>query len=352
MNLGAAFLTGLTTGGLSCLAMQGGLLASVVANQKGEEAIGGKLRNAFDVQDVLPVGIFLGTKLAVHTLFGFLLGSIGSALELSLGLKLAFQLLTAAFLFATAMNLLEVHPVFRFVAFQPPKFLQRLIRGSSRSRSLFAPAVLGLFTIFIPCGVTQAMELVAISSGSPWLGAGIMFAFVLGTMPLFSIIGVATSRLSEVWNHRFLQAAALAILLLALSGVNGVLTVVDAPVTAGKVAQAITSFGAPPQWYGDGGSGSSAAAPVAKGVQTVKIEVTSNGYSPRYVKVKKGVPVQLELVSYDAFSCASSFILRKFGIQVQLQPTDRKILTFTPQEKGRFPYTCSMGMYSGILEVI
>jgi len=32
MNLFAIFLTGLTTGGLSCLAMQGGLLASVIAN--------------------------------------------------------------------------------------------------------------------------------------------------------------------------------------------------------------------------------------------------------------------------------------------------------------------------------
>ncbi len=350
MNLGAAFITGLTTGGLSCLAMQGGLLASVVANQKGEEVITGKLRNTFDVQDILPVGTFLGAKLVIHILFGFLLGSIGSALELSLGLKLSFQLLTTAFLFATAMNLLEVHPIFRFVAFQPPKFLQRLIRNSSRSRSLFAPAVLGLFTIVIPCGVTQAMELVAISSGSPWLGAGIMGAFVLGTMPLFSLIGVATSRLSEAWNHRFLQAAAVAILLLSLSGVNGVLTVIDAPVTAGKVVQAVTSFGDPPDWYGT--AEATGEAPIAGNQQNIKIEVTSDGYSPRYVKVKKGIPVKLELTSNDAFSCASSFILRKFGIQVQLKPTDRQIITFTPQEKGKFPYTCSMGMYSGVLEVI
>ena len=37
MNLLLIFLTGLTTGGLSCLAMQGGLLASVIANQKDQE---------------------------------------------------------------------------------------------------------------------------------------------------------------------------------------------------------------------------------------------------------------------------------------------------------------------------
>ena len=37
MNLLLIFLTGLTTGGLSCLAMQGGLLAGVIANQKEQE---------------------------------------------------------------------------------------------------------------------------------------------------------------------------------------------------------------------------------------------------------------------------------------------------------------------------
>ena len=34
MNLWVAFITGLTTGGVSCAAMQGGLLAGLIANQK------------------------------------------------------------------------------------------------------------------------------------------------------------------------------------------------------------------------------------------------------------------------------------------------------------------------------
>lgn len=37
MNLFVIFLTGLTTGGISCIAMQGGLLTSVIANQKEQE---------------------------------------------------------------------------------------------------------------------------------------------------------------------------------------------------------------------------------------------------------------------------------------------------------------------------
>ena len=37
MNLWVIFLTGLTIGGLTCLAVQGGLLASVIAAREGEE---------------------------------------------------------------------------------------------------------------------------------------------------------------------------------------------------------------------------------------------------------------------------------------------------------------------------
>jgi sulfite exporter TauE/SafE len=42
-------------------------------------------------------------------------------------------------------------------------------------------------TVFIPCGVTQAMEVNAIAVANPIQSSALMFAFVLGTVPLFSI---------------------------------------------------------------------------------------------------------------------------------------------------------------------
>ena len=38
MNLWVIFITGLTVGGLTCLAVQGGLLASVIAARDGESS--------------------------------------------------------------------------------------------------------------------------------------------------------------------------------------------------------------------------------------------------------------------------------------------------------------------------
>lgn len=343
MNLWAIFLTGLTTGGLSCLAMQGGLLASVIANQKEK-----KLDSSPDELGWLPVTLFLVAKLISHTILGFFLGWLGSKIEFSLMMRLIFQGVAAVFMLATAGNLLNLHPIFRYVVFQPPKFVQRMVRNSTKSKALFTPAVLGFMTIFIPCGVTQAMEVLAITSGNAILGALIMFSFVLGTSPLFALVGVATAKLSETFRQNFMKVAAALLIFLGLSSLNGILVVLDAPVTFAKITQPITYFFSDDRFS----SAQSTQPGTVKGSQQVVITVLPNGYSPNRIQVKAGMPVQLTLQTKDTYSCASSFVLKAFNIKMQLGPTDSKTVAFTPTQKGIYPFTCSMGMYSGVLEVI
>lgn len=355
MSLWFIFLTGLTTGGLSCLAMQGGLLASVIANQKDVEY--DEIKNnkkklqanenlKIDTNDWLPVAMFLAAKLVAHTILGFLLGWLGSSITLSLGVRLFFQVFTAVFMFATAMNLLNVHPIFRYVVFQPPKFLQRMIRHTSKSNSLFAPGILGLMTIFVPCGVTQAMEVLAINSGSPVTGALIMMAFVLGTSPVFALLGVATSKLSENWYQKFAKVAAISLIVMAVYGLNGVLLVVNSPITVNKIVSPITYF------FSEERFASTSSVAVTNGVQKITINVLNNGYSPNTFTVKSGIPVELTLQSNETYTCALSFVFKEFGIKTFLEATDKKTFTFTPTKKGNFPFTCSMGMYTGSMKVI
>lgn len=367
MNLWVIFLTGLTTGGLSCLAMQGGLLAGVITNQKDAEqdelqhdkqARKAAKKQAylrqqqqrsftgFDTLDWLPVALFLGAKLITHTLLGFLLGFLGESISLSLGVRLSFQVFTALFMFATAMNLLNVHPIFRYVAFQPPKFMQKWVRSASGSTSVFAPAVLGALTIFVPCGVTQAMEVLAITTGNAIQGALIMFAFVLGTSPLFALLGVATAKLSEGWYQNFSRFAAAVLIAMAVYGFNGVLIVLNSPVSFASVTRPVTYF------FSDERFASAPTAAVQNGVQQVTINILNTGYSPNYIKVQAGMPVQLTLQSDKVYSCALAFMLPEFGIDTFLDATDTETYTFTPQKKGRYTFTCSMGMYTGVLEVI
>lgn len=364
MNLFLIFLTGLTTGGLSCLAVQGGLLAGVIANQKKQELTSSEpvpappktkkhhsvapATTTFDSQDWLPVASFLGTKLIAHIILGFLLGLLGTAFSFNRNLGLLFQFLTALFLIGTAMNLLEVHPIFRYLAFQPPAWMRRYIHRSSKNASLFAPALLGALTVFIPCGVTQTMEITALNSGSAINGALIMGAFVLGTIPLFASIGVATARISESWQRWFSRGAATILIVLALTTLNGVLVVLNSPITWQKFVQSISAIGQPPEWYGNG-----TGPVVAPGeVQKITINVENRGYNPRKLQVKAGSPVELTLQSKETYSCALGFILPEFGIDTSLKSTDTQKFTFTPTKKGRYTFTCSMGMYTGVLEVI
>src|SRR3989338_11261520 len=89
MNLWSIFLTGLTTGGLTCLAVQGGLLASLVA-KKEEENLENKVKSR---QTLFPVLMFLGAKLTIYTVLGFLLGLAGSVFKLNSTVNAVFQIL-------------------------------------------------------------------------------------------------------------------------------------------------------------------------------------------------------------------------------------------------------------------
>ena len=201
MDFWVIFLTGLTVGGLTCLALQGGLLASIIAAREEEDFE----EKSFKKHNLKPVLAFLTTKLLAYIVLGFILGAFGGALALSDNARIVMQLLAGAYMIAIALNLLNVHPIFRYVIIQPPRFLTKMVHSTSKSKDIFAPAILGALTIFIPCGTTLAIEALAISSGSPVLGAAIMATFVLGTFPLFLGLGFLTTSLGDTFKTKFFK---------------------------------------------------------------------------------------------------------------------------------------------------
>ena len=216
MNLWVIFTTGLFAGALTCLAVQGGLLATTIA-QREEEKLKDKTNKS---GNALPILSFVIAKLGAYTVLGLLLGWFGSLFQLSLTANVILQLAVGIFMIGTALNLLNVHPIFRYFIIQPPRFLTRMVRNQSKSSDVFGPAVLGAFTVFIPCGVTQGMMALAIASGNPLSGAAILFAFILGTSPLFFILGYLATRLGDAMQKRFMKVAAATRILLAMFNLN------------------------------------------------------------------------------------------------------------------------------------
>lgn len=236
-----------------------------------------------------------------------------------------------------ALNLFGFIPG-KLVTIQPPRVLTNLVKDELKRKGVLAPAILGLMTIFIPCGTTLAMETLAIATGNPILGAATLGIFVLGTTPLFLGIGYLTSRAKSGLHSSLLKLASILILYLGLSSINGALNLAGYPIPIE------VNFG--------GGGAVASNVQLINGVQTTNITVAPTSYSPNYIQVQSRVPVQLNLISQGGYGCTSEFRIPKLGITRSIPYNGSATVTFTPTNTGRITWTCSMGMYTGVIEVI
>ena len=92
--------------------------------------------------------------------------------------------------------------------------------------------------------------------------------------------------------------------------------------------------------------------PVKNGFQEVTISVLSNGYNPSRVVLKEDFPTKLELKTNQTYSCAIAFRIPSLKIGINLKPSGAEVLSLPPLEKGEYLFTCSMGMYQGVIKVI
>ena len=330
-NVWLAFITGLTTGGFSCFAVQGGLLTSALASEEELDVSRAMKAKA--------LAAFLVAKVIAYTLLGFLLGFLGASLNISPKVQGWLQIFIGIYMLLTAARLLNLHPFFRYFVIQPPKSVLRLLKNQSQAKSIFTPIFLGALTVFIPCGVTQAMMLLALGSSSPLWGAGIMFAFTLGTTPIFFAIGLAAT---EALKHKAFGFTAAVFVF-----VIGVLSINSGQLLRGSV-HTLQNYWAVIADVGDEVN----SAKLKDGFQEVTIDVKSNGYRADVNTLKAGVPVKLTLKTTDVKSCARAFTIPDLNYFKVLPATGTETIEFTPQKTGKLTYTCSMGMYSGIFNVI
>ncbi len=317
MSFWLIFLAGITLGGLGCMAVQGGLLAAQTAGKKSAEVL-------------LITLVFLFFRLLAYTLLGFLLGLVGRTVSVNSQVQSLLQLFAGIYMLMVAGNLLDLHPWFRYVIISPPRFLAKITRRQSRISSLFSPAILGLMTVFLPCGTTIAMETLAVSSANVFTGAAIMFVFVISSTPWFLGLGFLTSRFGAQSKYKLIPSVAL-LVIMGLFSLNSALVSLNSPL----------AFRLSPR------------PPVQKQVtQNAEIIITASGYSPNYLVVKAGQPVTLTVIGENNFSCASAFRIPSLNLGVNLPPNGRQTFTFTPAKPGKISFSCSMGMYSGIIEAI
>jgi sulfite exporter TauE/SafE len=254
MDLFAVLLTGLLAGGVSCAAVQGGLLAALVMRQRHPATTSGSaghppatvIRSGASrlADDLTPVAGFLTGKLLSHTVLGLLLGAVGATMQLSVTVRTMAQIAAGVLVIVFGLAQLKA-PGFRGLVVEPPATWSRFVRGRARSGSAFAPAVLGVVSILIPCGVTLSVEALALTSGSPVRGAAIMAVYVIGTAPLFTVLGYLARKAAGAWRGRLAAATGLVVLAMGVYTLNGGLELSGSPLAASRLAEA-AGFGPAP----------------------------------------------------------------------------------------------------------
>lgn len=341
-----AFITGLTTGGLSCLAVQGGLLATSLERMLADGASAQPVRQGQKKPPApnatLPITLFLIAKVLAYTLLGFLLGALGSVFQLSTFARAVLLVAIGIFMVGNALRMFNVHPIFRYFVIEPPKFITRSIRRTAKNGEVLTPLFLGALTVLIPCGVTQAMMGIAIASGSPAEGAFLMLAFTLGTTPVFFGVSYLATSLGQRTEGLFMRFVAVVILVLGLVSIDGGVTLMGFPYSLTNLAQNL--FQTAP-------AVTAAVAAPASDSGTLTLMAQNDGYSPRRLLAKAGVPLTLNVVTDKTVSCARAFVIPALNVEQVLPQTGTVPIQIPAQKAGTvMQFTCSMGMYTGQIE--
>ena len=348
-----AFITGLTTGGLSCLAVQGGLLTTTLAPQVAPAPKTSSRKHSQRKQAVaqpttspgaLPILLFLAAKLVAYTLLGLLLGALGSMLQLTAFTRALMYIAIGVFMVGNGLRMLNVHPIFRYFIFEPPAAVTRYLRrrakaANASSADAVTPLLLGALTVVIPCGVTQAMMAIAMGTGNALQAASLMAAFTLGSSVVFFAVVYLATRIGALLEKNFARAVAIVLLVLGLVSVDSGLNLMGSPVSFARLTQAASA---------------PSAAPVVEAVTSpdgeneVRITVLNNGYTPASISARPDVPTRLVFVTDNVFSCSRALVIPELRVEKILPDTGEVVIEIPPQPAGKvLRYSCSMGMYAG-----
>jgi len=325
-------LIGLTAGFSTCMALVGGLVLGLSArhNELHPEATA--------MEKFRPHLFFNLGRVAGYAFLGGLLGLLGSTIQLS---SFSLGILTIAVglvMLTMGLQLIEIFPWAHKLKLTLPKGLSRVLGlgGQQKEYSHKNSLALGASTFFLPCGFTQAMQVIAISTGSFFYGALVMGLFTLGTVPGLLTVGGLTAAVKGALARKFFKFAGLVVLIFAMFNISNGFSLTGFNLAYGQTENVNIN---------------DQNVTLENGLQVVKMTESARGYSPNNFTIRQGVPVKWVIDARAPYSCAASLSMPKYNIRKYLSAGEN-IIEFTPTETGRIPFSCSMGMYTGVFNVV
>ncbi len=337
-SLGVVFL--LTAGISTCMALVGGLILGASARFSEQNPTATKL------EKFKPHLIFNLGRIASYFVLGGVIGYAGSFFSLGSSTLGLMTIIVGLVMLLLGGQLIDIFPVLKRFSFTLPSFLTELLGIRDRSDQEYSHKnsfTMGALTFFLPCGFTQAMQLFAIKSGDPLVGAMTMGVFALGTAPGLLGVGGLTSVVKKENSRLFFKTAGVIVVLLALFNLSNGFNLLG--ISPGVLGSFTTKNALAKSEVKDPN------VKLVNGVQEVHMRQTSRGYSPNSFTIQKGIPVRWIVTSEDQYSCASSIISAQIGVRKSLQLGENTI-EFTPEKTGSIRFSCSMGMYNGSFTVV
>lgn len=330
-SLPVVLLVGLTAGVSTCMALVGGLVLGVASrfSQNHPEAT---LQQKFAPHLFFNLG-----RIVSFFILGGIIGLIGSFFQLSasfMGLLIVFVGVSMLYL---GLQLTNIFPRLTGTNITLPKWISKAFGISTHKEGEYShteATSLGALTFFVPCGFTQAIQLYAMTTGSFITGALTMAVFAIGTTPGLLSLGGLTSFIKGKSTGLFFKIVGLVVIAMAIFNISNGLTLAGLKNSRSTKIQVQVN---------------DPNVKMENGVQVVRMEQNATGYAPDVFTVKKGVPVKWIIKSVYP-SCASSLMVQKLNIRTLLTEKEQ-VFDFTPSEAGEIPFSCSMGMYSGVINV-
>ncbi len=172
-----SFIIGLIASVSTCLAVVGGLVLSLSATVSKD-----------NISDKKNFVLFHIGRLASFAILGGVLGLIGNAIGISFTFTAILGITASAVMMLLGLNLVGVFAKNKIAL---PSGIFNFFRKIEHKT--LTPLAIGFGTFFLPCGFTQVMQVVALSSGSFISGALIMFAFALGTFPVLALLSFGSA---------------------------------------------------------------------------------------------------------------------------------------------------------------
>jgi sulfite exporter TauE/SafE len=218
MSILVAVLLASLFGSLHCAGMCGALVAFAVGATETQSAAARAALHA----------AYHGGRMVTYALVGAACGLLGAALDLGgamLGLNRVAAVLAGGMMIAVGVVAIVRYAGVRVPHPPVPNALRRTLAVGQRAamglRPLPRALTIGLLTAFLPCGWLYAFAIIAAGTGTAVMGAAVMVAFWMGTVPVLVWLGVGVQALTGTLGRRIPLATAIAVVLLGLHTVIG-----------------------------------------------------------------------------------------------------------------------------------